>query len=76
MKRDKLFDIEMYREGAIFDCSLSGVCPNKKNFAKLSCQNVPLFVENQYSIHFDIKPETETAIGETEELLLLQVSYW
>ncbi len=76
MKRDKLFDFEIYEEGAIFDCSSVDYREKAKFFSNPQCLNMPLFTEGKRSLHFGANPEEAEAKSETEELLLLQLSYW
>lgn len=76
MRRDKLFDIEMYERGEFFGCSVSDGSAEKTFAANQQYTEMPLFTENQQRASFCAKRKMENDTPETDELILLQASYW
>ncbi len=76
MKRDKLFGIEIYEEGTIFDCSQSGFGVNKNRLHNRMGRDTLLFTEKRQPVPFGVQRKEEIDMPDTDELILLQLSYW
>ena len=76
MKWDKLFDIERYERGVFLGCSVLDCHVEQQNFTHQQYMDVPLFTENQQCVPFCAKREEKSDTRETDELILLQLSYW